>query len=186
MNWHHPHTHRNIACLAALLAPLGGVLFVKATDGVGPRMSIASSTSPLATPIPADLPAPKPLTDAQRKSLAWIAAQSQSLMAQPIPSPMILAPAVVEESAFPTPNVQITPGPTPVPQLEIPTLRLTGFMISRDGRFASINHAFIREGQEVVPDWTLKVVDGSRRRVIVEHTSGATIELFSDLETTPR
>jgi hypothetical protein len=59
-------------------------------------------------------------------------------------------------------------------------LRLTGFVVGASGRFASINHTFYREGQEVVPGWTLRAVNSSRRQVVIEHEGGTKIELFDD------
>ena len=58
--------------------------------------------------------------------------------------------------------------------------RLTGVMTSANRRYASINHNLYKEGDEVQPGWSVRSIDGTTRRVVVEHTSGATIELFAE------
>lgn len=181
MNLSDPRSRRHLVCLGVLLAPLGGVLFVKASNQAGPRTTLAAATTPASAAPAPQLPTPAaPPTTSQRSASEWLKGHRQQLLTDTLPSPMYRIPAV-PVAADPVPEVAPIVADA-APRLEIPSFRLTGFVISGEGKFASINHTFIREGQEVLPSWTLKTVDGPRRRVVLLHTSGATVELFSDTQ----
>lgn len=171
MTLHHASTRR-YAPVAMLLAPLAGTLVVQLVDGVGPSTSIAA-------PAPAPLPitaAPVSASRANPQVLAWI--QSQREQISSLTSPMVSAPApVVAQPDEPAPVVV---QPENAPQLDIPHLRLTGLMTNDRTRWAAINHNLYREGDTIEGAWRLRTIDGNARRVLVEHSSGATIELFAD------
>lgn len=163
---------RRYAPLAMLLSPLAATLVVQVADGVGPSISVAA---PAAAPLPIAVPSVV-ASRTNPQVIAWIQNQREQIAG--LASPMVSAPApVVIEPDAPAPVVV---QPENSPQLDIPHLRLTGLLTSERTRWAAINHNLYREGDTIEGGWRLRTIDGTARRVLVEHTSGATIELFAD------
>lgn len=162
-------------CLGALLAPVAAVMFVGFSDGAGPRSSQASVANP-----PAAVSVPLPpativaINEPSPSLTAFVEHQHAAIVG--LASPMVQRPAPVATPMSPAIVVQ----PEAAPALDVPSLRLTGVMTSANRRYASINHNLYKEGDEVQPGWSVRSIDGTTRRVVVEHTSGATIELFAE------
>lgn len=169
-----PNT-RALVPIAMLLAPLGAALFVDLFDGVGPRTSAAAPAGAVLPPmLPVNMTPALSQTDAS--ALRW--ADEQRARLERLSSPMYQQAAA--PTITPTEPAPLVVQPDNSPRVEIPSFRLTGLLTSQNTRWAAINHNLYREGDQVESGWTLQTIDGAARRVLVRHTSGATIELFAD------
>lgn len=169
------HTRRKVIGLAVMLAPVAAVQFVRMIDGPG-LTGAPAATPPKEEPSPAlTLMQPqRVLTPAQQQAMAYLrglAAPSElrSPMDAPPPAPTAVAP---EAAQVPTRSE-----PEPIPTDPLAGVTVTAILGSGDGAVAMIAHRLRRVGDEVVPGWRVKEIDGRRRRVVLVGDGGDTAEL---------
>lgn len=175
-----PKTTAKVLFFATMLAPALIVQLVRSGLGSAPVATAAAATQPAPAVTQLATASPHPLTDAQKRALAWVLQQPNAM---PIRSPMDFpdpAPAIIPDPA-PAPVVPAQAA-VPLEPVITPAFHITGMIgsapnVGIERALASINHRIYRVGDEVSKGWIVHDIDSRNRTVTLHGPDGKVVSL---------
>ncbi len=168
-------TRNRLFELAVLAGPFAAIVIAKELVGGGPAPAPAAtvtSAAPPAVPVPAPT---APATDEQRRALEWLEARARaSISGSPMDHPAIAPEPEDEGPATPEPSSPALA----VDPLE--GLRLTAASGSGARAVAVIAGKVHRQGDEIIPGYRIRAIDGRAFTVEVVGPDGAVRTLTRD------
>ncbi len=157
---------QKVLWVAAAAGPIVAVQAARFALGHGPSSASAAPAQTNPDPAPAATPPGAPLTDAQRRALAWIdeGDWKDALSRSPMHAP---------DATRPSPIVEVDG----TPRIVVPMLRLGGIVSRGSEAIASINNRLFTVGDEPAHGWRIERIDQAARLVLFRGPDGRTVEL---------
>lgn len=157
---------QKVLWVAAAAGPIVAVQAARFALGGGPAAASAAQVQANPDPSPAAAKPAEPLTDAQRRALAWIDEGNwkNALSRSPMHAP---------DAARPSPIVEVDG----TPRIVVPTLRLGGIVSRGSEAIASINNRLFTVGDEPAHGWRIERIDQAARLVLFRGPDGRAVEL---------